>query len=351
MLFLVLGTASSWALAQSQRELYPSLSGLALQRQIEDDFSPRGPLNYGIARDTLFRRVWATAQDSLVCQYTGYTIYLQPGADPTEYAIDRDINTEHLYPQSKGAESGDGRADMHHLYPTHVDVNTDRGSLPFGEIPDQQTLRWYRRGRVQNNLPPASIRDEFSERTGQRFEPRELRKGDIARAMFYFWTIYRAAAQAADSTFFGIQAATLCDWHDLDPVDADEAERSRRIARYQGNENPFILDCTLARRLGYCTSRTDACTRAVPVTGLAPKPTLTAYPNPVQDYVVISGIALGSAVSAFDALGHRVAHWPASELVATDAETAQLTWVLPAGAGAQLYFIRAGGQVLTVVRG
>ena len=67
--------------AQSQQQLYPNLRGASLMRQIEDDFTPRGPLDYGIARDTLFRNVWRTNRDSLVCQYTGYAIPLPDNVD------------------------------------------------------------------------------------------------------------------------------------------------------------------------------------------------------------------------------------------------------------------------------
>ena len=345
LLLLVLTSATPLH-AQSQRQLYPTLTGAALLRQLEDDFTPRGPLDYGTARDTLFRRVWATDRDSLVGQYTGYAIHLPPGLDPTDEAFRRDINTEHLYPQSKGAETGDGRADMHHLYPTRVDVNSDRGSLAFGDIPDAQTLRWYRRGEKRTTPPPAAIRDEYSEGTGQRFEPREARKGDIARAMFYFWTIHRAAAQAADPNFFAIQAPTLCAWHASDPVDADEAERSRRIARYQGNENPFVLDCTLADRLAYCPTRSAACDRLVPAgeaAGAAAGLRLRVYPTPAREFLSVEGIPSGATLTLYDAWGRRVRTWSPEVLPPGGPSASRLDWSWSSGELAPgLYLLDAG---------
>jgi hypothetical protein len=45
---------------------------------------------------------------------------------------------------------------------------------------------------------------------------------------------------------------TLCDWHNYDPVDSLEWERTFAIAKYQDNKaNPFVLDCSLAKR-AYC---------------------------------------------------------------------------------------------------
>ncbi len=89
----------------------------------------------------------------------------------------------------------------------------------------------------------------YSESDKVSFEPRELKKGDVARAMFYFRTIYPAQA---NSTFFDKQRATLCQWHTADPVDPGEIARSRRVAQTeQGNENPFALDPSLAKRT-YC---------------------------------------------------------------------------------------------------
>ncbi|MBC8882575.1 endonuclease [Flavobacterium piscinae] len=42
---------------------------------------------------------------------------------------------------------------------------------------------------------------------------------------------------------------TLLQWHNQDPVDQIEMERNNKIKLYQGNDNPFIIDATLAERL------------------------------------------------------------------------------------------------------
>jgi endonuclease I len=101
----------------------------------------------------------------------------------------------------------------------------------------------------QSNAPDQQI-DHYSESTGEQFEPRENRKGDIARAVFYFYTIYRQEALEADPLFFQIQRETLLLWHQLDPADEQEIARTQTIARHQdGKPNPFVIDPTLAERL------------------------------------------------------------------------------------------------------
>ena len=98
------------------------------------------------------------------------------------------INTEHTFPQSKGARNGNARSDMHHLFPARAGVNEARSNYPFGEIKDSRTDRWYYKAITKRSIPTVGI-DEYSESIRGLFEPREDHKGNVARAMFYFYTI------------------------------------------------------------------------------------------------------------------------------------------------------------------
>lgn len=239
---------------QAQIAVYPALTGDELLDSLVQDYKPLSGLNYGNARDTLYGRILNT-NDSLQCIYTNFKIYLPPDQDPTMAAFNANINTEHAYPRAKGAEEGMARSDMHHLFPSRINVNSDRANLPFGEVPDEQTLSWYYLDNRQSNPPLENI-DAYSELGPNAFEPRESAKGDIARAMFYFYTMYRMEAELADRDFFPNQKNTLCDWHIQDPVDQEEWDRNMQIAPYQDNKpNPYILDCTLAFR-AFCPERT-----------------------------------------------------------------------------------------------
>ena len=254
-LFFILLILPINTLAQYYQPVFPELEEEELRVAVKDSYKPTVVLPFGVARDTMFARIDAR-NDSLTCVYTGHTIYLNPDLDPTEAAYmngsSNGINTEHTYPQAFGAGSGNPRADMHHLFPTRSPVNTARGNLPFGEIPDNQTDTWFYLNQESSSIPGNQI-DLYSEISDNHFEPREDHKGDVARAMFYFYLMYTAEANAGNPTFFEAQRSTFCEWHFNDPVSEKEWNRTWGIARYQDDKpNPFVLDCSVAARL-YCT--------------------------------------------------------------------------------------------------
>jgi len=134
---------------------------------------------------------------------------------------------------------------MHHLRPCKDNVNSTRSNKPFSEINDYITDNWYWLEYSSNSIPQNNI-DQYSESASSAFEPREDVKGDIARAMFYFYTIYE---NVANNSFFNEQKDVLYQWHLNDPVINSEIIRTWAIAGYQNNiPNPFILDETLIYR-------------------------------------------------------------------------------------------------------
>ena len=142
---------------------------------------------------------------------------------------------------------------MHHIRPSKSSVNSARGTLPFGESNDNQTYKWYWESIETTSIPNTQI-NEYSERNLliEVFEPREDRKGDIARGIFYYYTIYSSTATGITNNgeaFFSSQKNDLLDWNSYDPPDDFEINRSNLIANIQGNQNPFIIDPTLADRI------------------------------------------------------------------------------------------------------
>ena len=232
------------------------------------------------ARTEMYSKIYNVG-DSVECVYSGHKLFLEPSnPDPigtmSRNGSSNGINCEHTFPQSKGAGAGNPRSDMHHLFPTRARVNEARLNYPFSEVIDRTTQSWFVRNREQSSIP-SSNRDDYSELGFEKFEPRELHKGNAARAVFYFYAIYR---EVADSDFFGDMRATLCDWHNLDPVDSLEWERNKMIASYQDDKrNPFVLDCSLAFRT-YCPDVEDLCefTSIREQLGVIER----LYPNPAQ---------------------------------------------------------------------
>lgn len=286
VLFCSLSTILS---AQYKHEnIFPSLKGQDLLNAVVSDYKTSQVLDYSIARDTLFSIIDGV-QDSLECIYTGMKLYMTPGQDPTESVyldgIANGMNTEHTWPQGLGA-TGIAQSDMHHLYPTRSKANTDRGNFIFGEIPDNQTQIWYYKS-TERTSPPSVNRDLFSEGirgNNGKFEPRESVKGNIARSIFYFYTMYKAQADAGDPTYFASMKNDLCAWHYADPVDRVEWERNQKISKYQGDKlNPFVLDCSLVSR-AYCNNIDQACEALLlsSTENIQIKKSISVYPNPSQ---------------------------------------------------------------------
>jgi len=273
--------------AQFHTPVLTGMEGQSLLDELVTQFKPVNIYNYGMARDTLFANIYSF-NDSLSGVYSGYTIFLDPNLDPTTTAFQNGINTEHTYPRSLGAEDGNARSDMHHLYPTRENVNAERGNLPFGEVPDAQAAEWYYLGQSQTTIPSQDI-DLYSERGVGLFEPREDHKGNVARAMFYFYTMYTSEANNADPNFFENQRETLCNWHYLDPVDSLEWERTFMIAKHQDDKpNPFVLDCSVASR-SYCAGIAQLCRpiNSVNVITGDSKNYFKTYPNPTTGTVFL----------------------------------------------------------------
>lgn len=226
----------------SADQIAPELSGKALRNYLREHYTPKMSLTYKSARHQMFAKI-DNHDGKIRLVYTGVLFATRDIPDH------RVVNTEHTWPQSKfgkGSDRSKMKTDLHHLFPTYNRVNGARGNSAFAEIPDDQTRKWWHNATAQKRIPKEDI-NEYSESTPHAFEPREAHKGNVARAMFYFYVIYEE--RGIDAGWFRPQVETFRTWNRLDPVDDAERERSHNIARVQGNENPFVLDQTLMDRV------------------------------------------------------------------------------------------------------
>lgn len=281
------------------QSVFRDLEDEILEDALVSTYAPSAVYTLSQVRDTLYSRIYSE-NDTVTCVYSGLKKYLNPSLDPSEAIFgsggNTDMNLEHCWPKSKGADFGLPAADMHHLFPTRVPVNSARGSDPFMELNDSETSAWYFEDKTQSNTPNQSVRDLYSEDTNFGFEPREDFKGNVARAYFYFYTMYRSEAEREDPDFFPSQVNDLCDWHTMDPVDRLEWERTFRIAGHQeGKPNPFVLDCSLARL--YCDEISSDC-RTVH-TNEARNTDLRYFPNPVSSGESIEFSSYQSSISTY----------------------------------------------------
>ncbi|MEL6673342.1 MAG: endonuclease [Bacteroidota bacterium] len=212
----------------------PGLTGQALRDWIKINFydGQHTTLGYSTARGYMYAYI-DNKNNQLTCDYSGYQLswaYGNTGTNPAP------INCEHTVPQSFFGSAEPMRSDIHHLFPTYGNWNSTRSNYPFAEIDDNTTTKWMRSDQEQSTIP-SSLIDEYSEYANQEFEPREDHKGDCARAIFYFYTMY--PTQAGSITSVG-DINTLYQWHLQDPPDANEVLRNDDIETYQGNRNPFV---------------------------------------------------------------------------------------------------------------
>jgi len=212
---------------------------------LQENYKTSTTLGYTNARDTMYLNI-DRIDGQVKGVYTNFAVDLPAtGVDPSTHLYENGINCEHIWPRSMYDGEEPMKSDMHALRPCKDNVNSARGNKAFNEVVDTEVTTWYWQDIGTSNIPSSNI-DEYSENHGTYFEPREDRKGDIARTMFYFYTIY---LDVADEYFFAIQKDILKIWHDQDPTNEEEVTRTWQIAEYQeNNPNPFILDETLVER-------------------------------------------------------------------------------------------------------
>ena len=228
-----------------QEYIAPNLTGENLLQYIFQEYSVSNPLGYNGARDQMYSSI-DKVNGQIIGVYTGYTITSNNRTD----AFNKGINTEHVWPQGLFDKNEPMRGDIHHIFPTRIEANSARSNYPFDEIPDNQTDKWFYLSNESNGIPSSNI-DLYSELdNGRAFEPREDFKGNVARAIFYFWSVYQNRAVVKDDvSFFNGMKDVLYDWHKHDPVDEMEWNRSLGAEQVQGNKNPFVHDSTLVDRV------------------------------------------------------------------------------------------------------
>ena len=280
-----------------QAQIEPGKMGEELITALQQTYTPSSTLGYGPARDILYSEIDNVGND-LFGIYTNFKVTLDPTMDPSVSAYQNGvgINAEHVYPQAFGAEDEPQRSDLHNIFPSKVSVNGARGSCEFGDIEDSDTEKWFFEATQLSTIPTSNI-DEYSEKDEEdcKFEPRESVKGDIARAVFYFYTIYQSAANGANPSFFHNQKEKLYEWHLGDPVDAKEEARNNGITDKQGNANPFILDVTLVQRAYFPNTSTK---------NLQTENWVSISSNLIEDDITISSLKENGNVLLYSSVGH-----------------------------------------------
>lgn len=241
--------------AEITPSIFPAhLAGEALLQSVHE-FTQQGhdSKSYRDAQRAIFSTIDRVIINGVTGVYCAYSEIFVPGefekgSDFDEEGdlngdghVDRDgMNVEHLWAQSYFEKHLPMRSDVHHLLATFMHPNGMRGRLPFGNIADDDDGIRYRTSAG-------------AKATSTHFEPPDSAKGDVARAMFYFFARYHDQGilpQNVWQDFWHNSIATLMEWNRQHPPDAWEIQRNQRIQAFQGNLNPFVLDPQLIDRIG-----------------------------------------------------------------------------------------------------
>lgn len=203
------------------------------------------------------------------CIYTGKTYNIS-----SSYSGQTNPNTEHSYAQSwfSTPESSIKKADLHHLFVSDMQVNSARSNYPFGVVATPAIADVY-----YPDTPWQSYRgnDFWQHRV---FEPANQSKGDIARALMYFYVRYNDSLTQSGVSMLPV----LRTWHQADPPSAAEIARNTAIYGFQGNRNPFVDHPEYVERIWGPVSNEDWVQNASPMLRID-----NLYPNPFKESIQV----------------------------------------------------------------
>ena len=135
-----------------------NLQGQALRDWLRTNWydGKRTVLSYSAARAKMYNYA-DNYNNSVTCVYSGYNTPDLFDFNSSSATSAANINCEHTIPQSWFSQAARTVSDMHHLYPTYIQWNSNRGNNPFIDIPDASTTIWMRNTTTQGSIPAANI--------------------------------------------------------------------------------------------------------------------------------------------------------------------------------------------------
>lgn len=190
-------------------------------------------MGYNVARDWIFMSIdneklngSGAPVNTLSCVYTGRQI--TGYVSRTDAQTNGNFNTEHTYPQSKFGSAEPMQSDMFHLFAVDEGANSRRSNHPFAVV---STPSWTEGGAKYGD---------------SRFEPRDVQKGNTARAMLYFVTRYQnydnflSVLVPNENGVLVSQETLLRTWVKDFPATPTDSLRNEKIFALQKNRNPYI---------------------------------------------------------------------------------------------------------------
>ena len=187
-----------------------------------------------IANSTFWKKLYPGGGWSLYCGYkfnnarktkTGRRIDIEHIYSPVKMAEHSGCQNRMQCRETKNRRYMKMEADLHNLYPVWQTVITHRYDSRFGLVSGED---W-------------RFEDCDIEWKSGVVEPRQIARGNIARAMLYMHARYNIPVQKNALVLYKV-------WNKIDPPSKQEKVRNNIIKRIQGNRNPYIDRPELADR-------------------------------------------------------------------------------------------------------
>jgi hypothetical protein len=279
------------------------LSGTALKQAVQDIIA-----NPSVVRLHSYADIWdiiRTADQNPVNSNQVWCMYFESPMAKIDQQVGSSIvgkwNREHIFCQSRGgfevssndsadginfwsstsaASVVDGVSDAHHIRAENGQENSSRNNKNFGTVTSATVY-----------AGPSNTLGSW--------------RGDVARSLFYMAVRYNGLnvvngdpseylpSTTTSSGNIG-DLATLLNWNTTDPRDDFEMNRNNYIYTWQMNRNPFIDHPLLANYIfgaNFGQPWSASLTTQNPVQNK-----IVVYPNPAEDYLIISGLE-GNAIA------------------------------------------------------
>ena len=201
---------------------------------LSEKINPHNVISYSNYKNSLLEQYekhdTLNGKKFVVCAYSGDIVVYDPPFDWNKLGLSREHTFAHSWMPSYPANSSakPEYSDLHNLYVTNLEkANSVRSNHPFGEVTDSLIFS-FKEGKLGYN--------------GSKivYEPRDLHKGNVARAIFYMSVAYNGIQSLSWKIPAYQDQEVLKKWHFEDLPDNYEIARHEFIYNIQGNRNPFI---------------------------------------------------------------------------------------------------------------
>lgn len=192
-----------------------NLEGQALRNKLKSIDQPSNK-QYSFERDEIADE---SIEDSskIICLYTRHLIPKNNHVS-SGYAWDK-WNREHIWPQGSYSQS---KTDAHNYFACEGEINNIRNNYGFAEVSHASELK------------VCGGHSTGCYKVGNKFEPNNEAKGEVARALMYGAVVYQYNLPAM------IEYSVCLKWHNEHPVTQREINRNNKIYNFQHNRNPFV---------------------------------------------------------------------------------------------------------------